>query len=533
MLSTTEHHPRTIVLCFDGTGNKFGEYFRERTESKHTLIFHINSNVVKFCSALVKNQPDKQIVYYQPGIGTYNERQLSTRTISTVFRMVDSCIAINLDVHVKEGYQFIMRNYRYELFERDVILSDIKARPGDKICLFGFSRGAHTARVISGMLYKVGLLLPHNDQQLDFAFAVYKSTGPHGIQLSKDFKKFFSVPVTVEFVGVWDTVSSVGIFPQGHPYTSINYAIKTFRHALALDERRARFRPQTWNEPTVEQEQDLDVDDPLTIMKPRGKTSTNTWVYQPPDRTTADVKEVWFAGAHSDIGGGSHANTEPGSLSFIPLRWMIKECLITGTGILFDADVLSRFEFDFDALERSQGVPTMAQLGFADRVGVKKSSGDAQAGSPTAQTSSLPEPEPSIIFPLLTRLSGIAMPKIKEQYSSSFKLFISHDAFEAFANAYRASDSFSAVYDQLIMKWAWWTLEWLPTFTTYQTPTGEWMQRRMGNFGMGRYIPFSDDYEVLVHRSVKQRIDQEALKYKPAAFNWDMVDDSGMRVWVD
>lgn len=95
-----------------------------------------------------------------------------------------------------------------------------------------------------------------------------------------------------------DTVSSVGIFPQGHPYTSINYAIKTFRHALALDERRARFRPQTWNEPTAEQEQDLDLDDPVSIMKPRGNTPRDAWVYQPPDRTTADVMEVWFAGGY-------------------------------------------------------------------------------------------------------------------------------------------------------------------------------------------------------------------------------------------
>ena len=87
--------------------------------------------------------------------------------------------------------------------------------------------------------------------------------------------------MTVEFVGVWweylpaffnpttyltfgnrDTVSSVGIIPRTHPYTSVNYAVKHFRHALALDERRARFRPNVWNEPTIEREQDLDVDEP-------------------------------------------------------------------------------------------------------------------------------------------------------------------------------------------------------------------------------------------------------------------------------
>lgn len=76
----------------------------------------------------------------------------------------------------------------------------------------------------------------------------------------------------------------------------MNYAVKTFRHALALDERRVRFRPQTWNEPTIEREQDLDVDDPNSIIKSRGNTSRDEWEYEPPDRTTTDVKEVWFAG---------------------------------------------------------------------------------------------------------------------------------------------------------------------------------------------------------------------------------------------
>lgn len=91
-----------------------------------------------------------------------------------------------------------------------------------------------------------------------------------------------------------DTVSSVGIIPRTHPYTSVNYAVKHFRHALALDERRARFRPNVWNEPTLEREQDLDTDEPDVIYP--GTVSRDDWVYEPPNRDVCDVKEVWFSG---------------------------------------------------------------------------------------------------------------------------------------------------------------------------------------------------------------------------------------------
>lgn len=282
--------PRTIVCCFDGTGNKFGEE---------------NSNVVRFFKALNREKPEKQVVYYQPGIGTYNKRQFITKTASLIASTIDQALALHLNDHVMDGYRFIMQNY-------------IK---GDKICLLGFSRGAYTARVIMGMLYKIGILPPDNIQQVDFAFSVYQMTGMEGSTLSREFKATFAMSVTVEFVGVWDTVSSVGIIPRAHPYTSVNYAVKTFRHALALDERRARFRPKTWYEATLERELELDVDEPNFAQ--RGPTSRDDWSYKPLDRDFADVDEVWFSGCHADVGGGSHHNRVQNSLSFIPLRWMI------------------------------------------------------------------------------------------------------------------------------------------------------------------------------------------------------------------
>ena len=90
-----------------------------------------------------------------------------------------------------------------------------------------------------------------------------------------------------------DTVSSVGIIPRTLPYSSQNDGVKVFRHALALDECRARFRPNVWGEPVVVREE---LDDEPDIPK-RGSVPIDEWVYQPPNVT--DVKEVWFAGTQS------------------------------------------------------------------------------------------------------------------------------------------------------------------------------------------------------------------------------------------
>ncbi|KAF8885156.1 hypothetical protein BD779DRAFT_1442618 [Infundibulicybe gibba] len=308
---------RTLILCFDGTGNKFGTVCP-------------NSNVVRFFNALEKDEMEEQLAYYQPGIGTYLKSQFYTKTASRVSTKIDEAIATGLPEHVKSGYKFLMQNYRL----------------GDRICLFGFSRGAYTARALSGMIYKVGLLPPDNAEQLDFAYSVYKETDKEGSKLGSKFKKVFSRRVMIDFIGVWDTVSSVGIIPRSLPYSTYNDGVRVFRHALALDERRARFRASVWGEPVAEREE-LDVE---PFIKGRGDTPRDDWVYRPPDLT--HVKEVWFAGCHADVGGGSHPESEeePSSLSNIPLRWMIKECFLAGTGIIFNKEALRDIGLDPEKL---------------------------------------------------------------------------------------------------------------------------------------------------------------------------------------
>lgn len=74
---------------------------------------------------------------------------------------------------------------------------------GDRICIFGFSRGAYTARALAGMLHKVGLLPASNHQQVPFAYKMFTRADPLGWEQSNAFKEAFSIDVTIEFIGVW------------------------------------------------------------------------------------------------------------------------------------------------------------------------------------------------------------------------------------------------------------------------------------------------------------------------------------------
>ncbi|KAL5635892.1 hypothetical protein ACGC1H_004631 [Rhizoctonia solani] len=209
--------PRTLVLCFDGTTNVYDD---------------TNTNVVKLFSLLKRDRREEQMVYYQPGIGTYAPPGIFLPVTMALAKIADQGIALYLDKHVMGGYQFLMKHYN----------------EGDRICLFGFSRGAYTARALAGMLYKVGLLPPDNTEQISFAYQMYKRTDLAGFQQSAGFKKAFSREVKIEFMGVWDTVSSVGLlWPRHLPFTSSNAIVKTFRHAVSLDEHRAKFKQNVWH----------------------------------------------------------------------------------------------------------------------------------------------------------------------------------------------------------------------------------------------------------------------------------------------
>ncbi|KAF2164531.1 hypothetical protein M409DRAFT_67693 [Zasmidium cellare ATCC 36951] len=228
---------KSLILCFDGTGNKF-----QGNQS--------DSNIIKIFN-LLDRQDSSQFHYYQPGIGTYVETSSLSRK-STYGRIKswytkakDQAVGTSFGEHVMAGYKFLMRYYN----------------DGDAIYFFGFSRGAYTARFLAQMLDYVGLLSAGNEEMLRFAWKTFsrwqmrtdeteeeKRKKLETFEFMKKFRETFSRPVCrIEFIGLFDCVNSVPQFESAwmtrskFPYTAKTTA-RVIRHAVSIDERRAKFR---------------------------------------------------------------------------------------------------------------------------------------------------------------------------------------------------------------------------------------------------------------------------------------------------
>jgi len=171
------------------------------------------------------------------------------------------------------------------------------------------------------MVQKVGLLREGHFDQLSSAYDKYVDESEKGLQECLKFKHEHSSEVPIYLVAVWDTVESVGLLEKRLPFCVSKNAIKYFRHAVSLDESRVKFTATYFH--GVSQHQ-----------KP-GSAPLDLG-----NREDTDVKEVFFAGVHCDVGGGAVPNDERHALARISLRWMIRECFLVDTGIVFDAHKL-------------------------------------------------------------------------------------------------------------------------------------------------------------------------------------------------
>ncbi|HEX8238398.1 MAG TPA: DUF2235 domain-containing protein [Allosphingosinicella sp.] len=305
--------PKNIVICCDGTGNE---------------VTGNLSNVLKLFRILEKDE--LQRVYYHPGVGTVATENAWERFRARLSSYWGLATGAGLDDNILDAYRFLVETYE----------------EGDCVFLFGFSRGAYTVRALAGFIHLVGLLQPDQIGIADYALTTYKRAGWHdekaaekaargsraapagnaaagravpggqaetsGFRAGGQFKRVMECrSVPIHFIGVWDTVASMivpGSLPFSFrlrtlPFTRRNPSVRAFRHAMAIDERRRMFRLNRWEEGQ--------------------KFEEDHW--NPPEDgfPDQDCEQVWFAGVHSDIGGG-YAETESG-LSKWPLMWMIDE----------------------------------------------------------------------------------------------------------------------------------------------------------------------------------------------------------------
>ncbi|KAF8834336.1 hypothetical protein BDN67DRAFT_915156 [Paxillus ammoniavirescens] len=298
---TTERPPtRNLVVCIDGTSNKFGRN---------------STNVVKLF-AKINWDPDPegppQRGYYSSGLGTCPKSwDVASHLRNSFSDIMEEAFAWNVEEIVQDAYGWLAREYKR----------------GDQVYLFGFSRGAYQVRILAGMIYEVGLIQTETDKQIKTAYEHYvavRSGKLHAKDIAADFKQTFCwKDMKVHFVGVWDTVSSVGLVKEDvflSSSSSTRHA-RHFRHALALDERRVKFMPEYFHEMNTV------TDTKMGGSSQRQKSNKET-------DATSDIKEIWFAGSHSDVypGKSFHAGN-------VSLMWMRHEAARCGL-ILKPTDIV-------------------------------------------------------------------------------------------------------------------------------------------------------------------------------------------------
>lgn len=276
---------KNIVICCDGTGNEINTHL---------------SNVLKLYR-LLENTED-QIRYYDPGIGTMGDNNPWSKYLVSAKRIFGLATGRGLDENILDAYSFLVDNYE----------------DGDKVYLFGFSRGAYTVSALAGFIYQIGLLSKDQTNIYQYALKAYRNV-PFQVN-EKNAWRFSRITgakrIEVHFMGLWDTVSSI-ITPrrssifwslQDLPHTSANPVVRTVRLASAVDEHRRMFRLHQWK--------------PGQLFKP------NPFV---DDQEPQDFQQMWFSGVHSDVGGGYPEDES--SIAKYPLEWMVSEAMSSGLRI--------------------------------------------------------------------------------------------------------------------------------------------------------------------------------------------------------
>jgi len=250
---------KRIVFCADGTWDK------PRNKTNVRKMFDAASSI-----------PDvsNQVAFYDDGVGSDG---------TPIDKLAGGAIGDGLFHKIKDGYKKIMHAYE----------------PGDDISIFGFSRGAFTARSLAGMIAICGLpTAPVDDDPklVNTAFQAYRNKDQRAALLAS-LNQYTLYDAKIKMVGVWDTVGSLGIpalfggvdpLLYGFLDTNLHPDVLNAYQALAIDERRKQFPPTLWTPPS-------------------------------PPAAGQVLEQVWFSGVHCDVGGGY---PETG-LADITFSWML------------------------------------------------------------------------------------------------------------------------------------------------------------------------------------------------------------------
>ena len=262
--------PKNIVIFSDGTSQEGGE-------SNPTNVYQM--------FRMMENRTSRQIVFYDAGVGTGWQK------------VTGSVGGMGISRNIQQGYQFIFDHYEY----------------GDQIYLFGFSRGAATVRSLSAFIHHFGILPKSRPELIGRAWSIYRQRNREKAQRNAEafVRRYPPAWTRIRVLGCYDTVAALGLpspwasaLLDGIPFFRhrfhdfrLSKSVEHALHALAIDEERKAFHPVLW---------DADVDDSYQTLH-----------------------QVWFAGMHSDVGGGY---AERG-LSDIALVWLMRQAVAEGLRI--------------------------------------------------------------------------------------------------------------------------------------------------------------------------------------------------------
>lgn len=329
---------RLAVFC-DGTWN--------RLSAKHP------TNVVLAAQSVLPYGTDgvAQVTYYDEGVGT------TFLVNQALERMLAGAFGLGLFDKIAAAYRFLVFNYD----------------PGDEIYIFGFSRGAFTARSLAGLIRKCGIVTRDRLDKVEEAFAFYKDNSPEAhpdgekaqqfrLENSQDtimktedraYRQSLGIPApltsqplfTLSYLGVWDTVGALGmpkylllerLFRTAEKYqfhdSSLSSIVKSARHAVAVDEDRLSFDPALWD---------------------------NVDVLNRVDGRAGNYHQLWFPGDHGSVGGGGDIT----GLSSAALVWIMDGA--RRRGLAFDRGALKTYgeqRDDFAPLHNMTAPPNWTDI---------------------------------------------------------------------------------------------------------------------------------------------------------------------------
>lgn len=264
--------PKRLILCCDGTWNTAGQ----RTPTNVTRFYQSIAPVDQFGK--------QQLAFYHPGVGTTRWE-----------RLIGGAFGFGLSGIVLDVYKILVEHYE----------------PGDELFFLGFSRGAFTARSSAGLVRNAGILRRDQAHRIGQAYALYRSHEGPDAPSAIDFRRNYAVAEStpIRFIGVWDTVGSLGVPDVGLPGTNflnrrwqfhdvtLSKSVQSAFQVLAIDEARRPFQPTLW--------------------APQ------------PNAVEQQLEQVWFAGVHCDVGGGYPER----DLADVTLSWMTSKAHACGLAV--------------------------------------------------------------------------------------------------------------------------------------------------------------------------------------------------------